>query len=264
MKAFCIKNIDAIANDLNDFYKVMMLRMFNCIDNRIRIIADVVAKSALWIVKKRYALMKVYNMETMEDLDCKVEVKGLDTVRSSYPKKFREFMKKFLEDILHGVDKKTIDKKVVEFKSHMKEFKIEEIAKNTSVAFVSKTGEKIDFNPKDREKFRFVDKATAQCKAALSYNDMLETYNLNEVEPIMSGGKIKWVYLKNNPFGLKGLAFKDDGRDPEEIMSFIAKYIDRNKIWDSELQSKLETFYEALKWDIYNEDGDTIDAFFDF
>jgi hypothetical protein len=80
----------------------------------------------------------------------------------------------------------------------------------------------------------------------------------------MSGGKIKWVYLKDNPFGLDGLAFKDDGRDPKVIMDFISKYIDRNRIWDTELQSKLEDFYQALKWEIFSVDGAAIDEFFSF
>lgn len=112
--------------------------------------------------------------------------------------------------------------------------------------------------------FHFVDGSTAQCKAALAYNDMLKRYALSETEPIMSGGKIKWAYLKSNPFNLDGLAFKDDGKDPKVIMDFIHQYIDRNRIWDSELEKKLKSFYEALKWDLYSEDAQAIDEFFSF
>lgn len=263
IKPYAIKNIEEVANSLNDFYKVMMVKMFNSSDNRIKIAPDVVARSAFWIVKKRYAMLKVYNMELGKDIN-DIEIKGLDVVRSSYPKKFRDFMSSVLEDILRGTDKKDLDKKVLDFKGQMKNFNLEDIAKNTSVRFLSKTEPQIDFNPKTRDLFHFVDGSTAQCKAALAYNDLLKRHNLSDTEPIMDGGKIKWAYLKNNPFNLDGLAFKDDGKDPKVIMDFINTYIDRNRIWDAELEKKLVNFYEAMKWDLYSEEAETIDQFFSF
>ena len=263
MKPYAIKTIDDVSNDLNEFYKVMMLKMFNSTDNRIKIAADVVAQSAFWVVKKRYALLKVYSMELKKDID-DIEIKGLDVVRSSYPKKFRDFMKGILTDILRGVPNTDVNKKIVEFKGKMNEFNLEDIAKNTSVKFISNTEAQTNFNPNGRELFNFVDGSTAQCKAALAYNDMLKKFELTETEPIMHGGKIKWVYLKENPFGLNGLAFKDDGKDPKIVMDFINKYIDRNAIWDAELEKKLVDFYTALKWNMYSENAAAIDAFFSF
>lgn len=263
VKSFSVSTIGEVSDNLNDFYKVMMVQMFNSTDNRIKIASDVVAKSAFWLAKKRYAMLKVYNMELNKDVD-DLEVKGLDVVRSSYPKKFRDFMSSVLLDILKGTSKKELDAKILKFKDMMKEFNVEDVAKNTSVRFISNTEAKTNFDPKGREMFSFINGSTAQCKAALAYNDMLKKFGLKETEPIMSGGKIKWVYLKDNPFGLDGLAFKDDGRDPKVIMDFISKYIDRNRIWDTELQSKLEDFYEALKWEIFSVDGATIDEFFSF
>ncbi len=263
MKSYAIKTIDEVSDDLNNFYKVMMLKMFNSTDNRIKIAADVVASSAFWVVKKRYALLKVYSMELKKDID-DIEIKGLDVVRSSYPKKFRDFMKGILTDILRGVPNADVNKKIVEFKGKMNEFNLEDIAKNTSVKFISNTEAQTNFNPTSRELFNFIDGSTAQCKAALAYNDMLKKFDLTETEPIMHGGKIKWVYLKENPFGLNGLAFKDDGKDPKIVIDFINKYIDRNAIWDAELEKKLVDFYTALKWNMYSENAAAIDAFFSF
>jgi DNA polymerase elongation subunit (family B) len=195
-KPFAIKTITEIVADINGFYKVMMVKMFNSTDNRIRIASDVVAQSAFWLVKKRYAMWKVYNMELNKDVD-DIEVKGVDVVRSSYPKKFRDFMSSVLSDILKGTTKSELDKKILEFKKSMNNFNVEDVAKNTSVKFISDTEEKINFNPENRDRFHFINKSTAQCKAALAYNDMLKHYNLVETEPIMHGGKIKWVYLVN-------------------------------------------------------------------
>ena len=263
VKPFAIKTIGTVSDELNDFYKVMMVRMFNSTDNRIKIAADVVAQSAFWVVKKRYAMRKVYNMEESKDVD-EIEIKGLDVVRSSYPKKFRDFMKGILTDILQGTPNKTVNAKIVTFKDTMKDFELEDIAKNTSVKFMSNTEAKINFDPKHREPFNFEGGSTAQCKAALAYNDMLNKYELNDTEPILHGGKIKWVYLKENPFGLSGIAFKDDGKDPKVIMDFIHKYIHRTKIWDAELEGKLTDFYTAMRWDMYSENNATIEQFFSF
>lgn len=263
VKPFAIETIRTTSNELNDFYKVMMVRMFNSTDNRIVIAADVVAKSAFWVVKKRYAMLKVYNMEESKDLD-DIEIKGLDVVRSSYPKKFRDFMKGILTDILLGTSNKIVSAKIVAFKETMKDFELEDIAKNTSVKFISNTEAKTNFDPKDRQPFNFEGGSTAQCKAALAYNDMLRKYELNDTEPILHGGKIKWVYLKENPFGLSGMAFKDDGKDPKVIMDFIHKYIHRTKIWDAELEGKLTDFYTAMRWDMYSENNAVIEQFFSF
>ena len=263
VKPFAIKTIGTVSDELNDFYKVMMVRMFNSTDNRIKIAADVVAQSAFWVVKKRYAMRKVYNMEESKDVD-EIEIKGLDVVRSSYPKKFRDFMKGILTDILQGTPNKIVNAKIVTFKDTMKDFELEDIAKNTSVKFISNTEAKINFDPKHREPFNFEGGSTAQCKAALAYNDMLNKYELNDTEPILHGGKIKWVYLKENPFGLSGIAFKDDGKDPKVIMDFIHKYIHRTKIWDAELEGKLTDFYTAMRWDMYSENNATIEQFFSF
>ena len=263
IKPFAIQTIGTVSDELNDFYKVMMVRMFNSTDNRIKIAADVVAQSAFWVVKKRYAMRKVYNMEESRDID-EIEIKGLDVVRSSYPKKFRDFMKGILTDILQGTPNKIVNAKIVTFKDTMKDFELEDIAKNTSVKFISNTEAKINFDPKHREPFNFEGGSTAQCKAALAYNDMLRKYELNDTEPILHGGKIKWVYLKENPFGLSGIAFKDDGKDPKVIMDFIHKYIHRTKIWDAELEGKLTDFYTAMRWDMYSENNATIEQFFSF
>lgn len=264
-KSFAIKTIAESAASINEFYNVMMPRMFNSTNHRIRIAEDVVASSVFFLAKKRYAMRKVYNMELNKDVN-EMEVKGLDVVRSSFPKRFRELMKNVLEDILDGTQKSLIDKRILKFKDEMNTFPIEEVAKNTSVRFVSSENakKKINFNPKDRTPFTFIDGSTAQCKATLAYNDILKKFDLKETEPIMSGGKIKWVYLRDNPMGLDGLAFKDDGKDPTMIMEFINSYADRQRIWDKELQTKFVDFYSALNWMLFSVDDEKISEFFSF
>jgi hypothetical protein len=57
---------------------------------------------------------------------------------------------------------------------------------------------------------------------------------------------------------------KADGTDPDEIMEFILKYVDREAMYEQELKSKLIDFYNVLKWDYPNETDVKLDEFFSF
>jgi DNA polymerase elongation subunit (family B) len=266
LKKFTVQTATMFATNINKFYGVMMPNMFFAKDNQIKIAEDVIASTAIWVAKKRYAMNTVFDMEDGKDVDNKLKVLGIDTVRSSFPKKFGEFLTLFLKMILKKTPKAEMDKYVLDFKSHINELKPNEIAKNTSVHFTGKSGEeRVNFDPKDREPFRFIKGSNAQTKGALAYNDFLKKIGKEKiVEPIFDGAKIKFVYLKDNPLGLDVLALKDDGTDPKEILDFIKTYIDPEEIFKAELQNKLVDFYGALKWEIFNENAAKAEEFFSF
>jgi hypothetical protein len=47
-------------------------------------------------------------------------------------------------------------------------------------------------------------------------------------------------------------------------MDFVEQYIDRDKIFEAELENKLDDFYNALKWDKVTADTKTAKKFFAF
>jgi len=269
-KKYTIERASEYANAINSFYNVMMPRLFYTTAHRIKIAEDVIAKSAIWLAKKRYAMLKVYDMELKKDLDNKLDAKGIDIVRSSFPIKFKSIMEEMILKILNEKEKPEIDKLILSFKKDMMNFDVVDVAKNGPATMKSKTpnketGEIIDFNPKDRGKFQFIKGCTAQSKAALAYNDLLEVLGKTDlVEPIYEGAKIKWVYLKRNQYGLDCIGMKADGTDPQEILDFIELYTDREQIFAKELHKKLSLFYDALEWEIYNENEIAASEFFDF
>jgi hypothetical protein len=69
----------------------------------------------------------------------------------------------------------------------------------------------------------------------------------NKYERISDGEKVKWLYLKKNPWNLETVAVKGYN-DPQEIVELVNAYIDYNALFENELQKKLEDFYSALKW----------------
>ena len=246
---------------VNDTFNVMADRMFNVQNHRFDAKQEVIAKTSFWLAKKRYAQFII----NKAGIECdEMEVKGIDVVRTSFPIRFRKFMQKFLDDMLRKLPKDQIDASILEFKDKMSTYPVIEIAKNTSVKFISQ--DKVnDYNPKSRQPFQMIKGAPAQVKAGCYYNDLLKLWGLNkDIPEIFHGQKIKWVYLKQNEYGIECIAMKADGTDPQRIMEFIEQYVDRNAMYEQELKGKLLDFYNVLNWSYPNETDTKLEEFFSF
>ena len=258
-----LKVTGEVQSFVNKFYDMMSLRFFNIEKHRFDAKQEVIAKTGFWLAKKRYAQFIINNGGLVVN---EMEVKGIDVVRTSFPIQFRKFMQQFLNDILRKTDKQVIDQNILTFlDKNLVDSPVIEIAKNTSVKFKSGGESKTDYNPKTRSKFKYIKGTTAQAKAALFYNDLLQHWGLDKmVPPIFHGQKIKWVYLKSNEFGSECIALKADGTDPDQIIDFINKYVDRTAMYEQELKGKLMDFYNILNWDYPNQTDKTLGEFFSF
>jgi DNA polymerase I len=255
-----------IAKEVQDYinksYDVFASRMLNVKEgHRFDIKQECIAKSAFWVTKKRYGQWIIND----GGVECdKLDVKGLDIVRSSFPPAMRKLMTQVLKDILGNVDKDDIDEKILTFKKLMKKVDIQEIALPTGVKGLSKFKEKRVYGKINNSGgiFTSMNKGTpVHVKAAWIYNDLLKYHNLDNVEKIKNSEKIKWVYLKNNPLGVKQIAFKGYD-DPKQIMDFITEYIDYEKIFSRALLKKIKMFYEALGWEEPVDKKNTLERFF--
>ena len=246
---------------VNKFYDVMAKRFFNIEKHRFDIKQEVISKSSFWLAKKRYCQLIINKAGLPVD---ELEIKGIDVVRTGFPAIFRKFMKEFIVDILKKVDQRKIDDDIIKFLETINTLSIVELAKNTSVKFISLDKTK-NYNPKERKPFQTMKGTPAQVKAALMYNDLLEKWGLTKhVQPIFNGQKIKWVYIRDNEYGIDALAMKADGNDPKEMLEFITKYIDRRAMYEQELKSKLGDFYSILKWDYPSLESRKAEEFFSF
>jgi DNA polymerase elongation subunit (family B) len=243
---------------LNDFYNILSKKVLN-VDkdkHRLEIKKEYVAKAGLWIAKKRYAQWIISDNGVPVD---KLDVKGLDVKRSSFPKAFQEIMADVLISILRGQSEEEISDKVLAFKKSMINQDVAVIAKNSAVKNLRK------YMPKGkRERFSIMKGTPAHVKAAILYNDCLQHFNAPfKYEPMKNGDKVKWVYLKDNPLGIDGLAFTGYS-DPPEIEKFIQTYIDHNKIFERELKHKLQDFFDAIGWGDVVSEQRTAEKFFSF
>lgn len=245
MKQFTLELARDMERQLNEFYDTMARKLFFCNENhRFVIKGEAVCETAFWVTKKRYAMKKVYDLESGIDLEkAKLVVKGLDTVRSSFPPAFQKTMSECLDAILNKKDKVTLDDMILNFRSVLNTMPFEAVARNTGVKNIS------EFDNKKVKGFKIFDKGTpAHVKASIAYNRWLRHHNLDKsYEVIKDGDKIKWTYLKKNDLGIDTMALKGYD-DPPELVEFVNKYIDYDALFENELKNKIEDFYSALKW----------------
>ena len=245
---------DEVQLYLNNSYDYFGKKFCNLDKHRFDIKQEVIAKSGLFVTKKRYGL-KIIN-DNGKKVN-KLMVKGLDTVRSSFPTAMRDMLSKLLEDILMDVPKEQLDKFILNFKNSMKLMDFDKIANPTGVKKVTK------YKVKGGAIFKSYKLGTPiHVKSALFYNDMLKHLKISRrYTPIHNGEKIKWVYLKNNPLGLDTIGYKGH-EDPPEIISFIKQFINPEKLYKQTLHKKIMMFYEALGWNQPTDATKTMERFF--
>jgi DNA polymerase elongation subunit (family B) len=254
---------------LNETYDYFAQKFCNLDKHRFEIKQEIVAKSGLFIVKKRYGMKVISDNDVTVN---KTVVKGLDTVRSNFAPLFRQLLKDVLEDILNDVPKDKIDHRITRFRKNMKLNQLDDISSPTGVKGIWKYLRKdnkhtSDLLEKQTDKsksiFSSVHKGTpVHVKAAIAYNDLVKYFKRdNKYGFINDGDKIRWVYLKNNPLGLKVVAYKGY-EDPPEIMKYIDEHIDHDKIYDQALTKKLQMFYDCLDWGKPVDVEQSIERFF--
>lgn len=228
---------------------------------------ELIARSALWIVKKRYAQWIINDEgEAVDDLDGtkwesdgsmpsgEHDVKGIDIIRSDFPEAFNDNLEDVVYGILHFWTREKLDDAILEFQEEFYDLPLEKIAKPTGVNKLEKyatdhIGERAKGTP-------------VHVKAAMSYNDLIDYFDLSgDVRPIRSGDKVKWVYLANNPLGLEQAAFKGQ-EDPDEIMEFIREYAAYDKMYEKVLETKIKSVYDAMGWDMPAQGQEIFDEFF--
>jgi hypothetical protein len=172
---------------------------------------------------------------------------GLDLMKSNMPPLYKKFGQNLLKEIMLGKPKNEIDSAIVKFKTSLNELPWEDIAKPTGVKQINSY---IAKRPAPGEIFsEFKLKAPVNTKAAVVYNDLLKFKKLDKKYSLfVEGDKMKYVSLKPNPFNLEVIGFNGTN-DPEFIIEFIDKYVDREDAFNSVLLNKLTGVYEDLGWD---------------
>ena len=212
--------------------------------HRLEMKTECVIRSAYFRATRRYAQWITKQEGISKE---KLDVKGLEYKKSNFPKVFGNFFKNVLEDVLKGTHQKEIDIRILDFKKKLLyTMPISELGNPTGVKTLNKY---IERKPVGSEIFTIISKgAPAAVRATIRYNDLLKYWKLDKTySQIVQGDKVKWIYLKKNPFQIEALAYLDFDCPPK-IKDFLDKFADKEKVFDTILLNKLEGFYSDLGW----------------
>jgi len=246
---------EEVQDYLNKSYDYFGKKFCNVDEHVFDIKQEVIAKSGLFITKKRYGLRIINDAGRKVN---KTHVKGLDTIRSNFAVAMKDLLQNVLDDILADVPKEKIDERISVFKRNMTSLHYDVLANPIGVKGIGK------YQVKDIESvFSSYKKGTpVHVKSSINYNSLIDYwYEGKRYEKIGNGNKIKWVYLKENEFGFDSIAYKGY-EDPPQILELIKNYIDHNKMYEQAMSKKIGMFYKALNWGGVEDTTQSMSRFF--
>jgi hypothetical protein len=231
---------------ITDSYGSLATDCFNAMGkHRLEMKTECVIRSAYFRATRRYAQWITKQEGIVKE---SLDVKGLEFKKANFPPVLGKFFHQTLVDVLKGAEQEEIDNRLKQFKEQILDgtISLTELGNPTSVKKLNKYTER---KARAGEMFSIIGKgAPAAVKATIIYNDLLKFWGLNKNHNyITQGSKIKWIYMKPNPYQIEAIAFLEWDL-PEKIRTFIEQYADRKKIFESILLNKLEGFYNDLGW----------------
>ena len=228
-------------------YDTLAREAFNIPEHRLEMKTECMIRAGYFRATRRYAqwITKKEGVPT-DDLD----IKGLEFMKANFPKIFSDFFKDVLQRVIKGAPQKEIDNLLQDFRAKVlaPDMDITVLGNPTRVKTLDKY---LAGAPRPGEMFSIIAQgAPAPVKAAIKYNDLLTFWGLDKQHSkITQGDKIKWIYLKENPYKIEALGFLDFDM-PEKIRKLLHEFADKNKSFETILESKLQGFYNDLGWDL--------------
>lgn len=221
-----------IENHVNDrTFKETQLIDYNSQvhDYKIMFKQEIVAKTALFVKKKKYS----YWIVDEEGVPCdKLATKGLEIIRSDSAEAIRVKLKYVYEMIMKNEDPKILSKTIKKYKQELYNVPPEAIANNISVNHINKyigSG-------------RIKKHTPYHVKGVFNYNLLLKELNLeNKYEKIHEGNKAKVVYVKENPFKVDVITFTEW---PREFNKYLV--IDYETMIDKFFINKIRFLLEPM------------------
>jgi len=226
-------------------YDKLAKDVFRADEHRLEMKTECVIRSAYFRATRRYAQWITKQEGIVNET---LDVKGLEFKKANFPPVLGRFFKKALVDVLKGATQAEIDDRLKVFKKEILDGSIP-LTELGNPQAVKKLKKYTARKARAGEMFSVMEKgAPAAVKATVVYNDLLRFWGLHKKHAsIAQGDKVKWIYLKQNPYQVDAIAFLEWDL-PEKMRTFIEQYADRKKIFESILLNKLEGFYNDLGW----------------
>ena len=228
--------IRQISNVIKDYvndkaYKEVQRKNYNSnvTDFRIKFKQEIVAKSALFVKKKKYSYWCVDEEGAPVD---EIKSTGLEIVRSETPEAVRPILKEIMTMILKGSPEKDLIEKIEECKKKLFNVLPEQISVNMRVNDIEKWMS--DTGP--------IKGTPWHVKGVYNYRRLLKLLKIDDIyEDIHDGTKSKIVYLKKNPYGMDTLTFQEWPKEFDKLVQ-----IDYNRMVEKYFTGKIEILLEPM------------------
>ena len=241
LEKIALKYQDIITED----YDRLAREAFNVTEHRLEMKTEAVIRSAYFRATSRYAqwITKQEGI-SKETLD----IKGLEFMKANFPPILGAFFNDILQQVLKGEQKESVLEQIKVFKKSILDGSIP-LTKLGNPSAIKKLEKYSGKSTRAGEMFTEILKgAPAPVRATVRYNDLLRLWQLDKKHNLITqSDKVKFIYLKDNPYKIEALAFQDYDI-PEKVNDFLERYADRQKIFDSILLNKLEGFFSDLQW----------------
>jgi DNA polymerase elongation subunit (family B) len=209
---------------------------------------EVLADKGVFLKKKHY-ILRVHNSEGVQYEKPKYKIMGLEIVKSSTPALIRDKLKSSI-DVIFDQTNPDLIKYIEEAKEDFKKIPVEDIASPRGVNNV------IEYSGGNASIYK--KGCPIHVRGALLFNFLIKELNLTDkYQPIKSGDKIKFIYLKM-PNILKENVIAFPSKLPIEFG--LHKYIDYDHQFEKTFLNAIEGIIDPIGWHL--EEKSSLDAFF--
>ena len=245
-KESIVELYDQIGESVNKTFADFMLTAFHCPKTRgevIRAGREIVGTRALFITKKRYAIL-YYDKEgkrtDIGDKPGKIKAMGLDLRRSDTPEFMQKFLSEILELVLTGHQEQEILERINEFRI---EFKIRP-------GWEKGTPKRANNITKYQNRIITDNKVTVpgHVRASINWNTLKKLFNDQYSMSITDGAKVIVCKLKPNPLGFTSVAYPvDELRLPQWFKDLP---FDHDEMENVIINNKLDNLIGVLNFDL--------------
>ena len=257
----CIQLMDQVCEQANTTFPDFMAKAFHCPKSRSDVIAagrEIVARSGLYITKKRYAALVVDNegfRTDSEDSPGKVKAMGLDLRRSDTPVFMQDFLKELLLMVLTDVPQADVLERITEFR---KEFSERPGWEKGSPKRANKIGHYQRLEEKQGKA-----NMPGHVRASINWNTLKRMNGDKYSQEIVDGMKVIVCKLKQNPLGYTSVAYPtDELRIPEWFKELP---FDDAAMAETIIDNKLDNLIGVLNYPLEDtKQHTTFHSLFDF
>lgn len=226
-----------IDKSFREFYDYM-----NHFDFQMKMKREAISDRGIFINKKKRYCLSVIDMEGVRYAEPHLKIMGLEVIKSSTPEGVREQLTQVLKILLYS-DKYELVQYIDKFREQFKTLPPHLIAINKKVSEINKWEETL--YDKNGRKLG----VPINTKAAMNYNRMLNLHPEVKLPKIEGGDKIKYVYMKENPYGYDVLGFVD--YLPKEFG--LDKYIDYDKQFEKVFLENVKNITDDFNYNLDTE-----------